>query len=297
LLGNVEWLHPSVEMSRRIAHVQRHLVAGASWTAQPLEEGQSASGLQLEGMAAVVTGAGGGIGEASAMLFANQGANCVCVDINVEAAAKTADQINQKHGKGTAIAVKADVADEAQSQSTVDKCIEAFGRLDVYFANAGILGRYTSIEDTTLEAFERTMRVNCVGVFLAIKHASIAMKQLGGGGSIICTASIAAIRADVTPLEYTASKAAVVAIVRSAADRLILDEDQQRTNIRVNAIMPGGVITSIALGVATDIDSQEMRVGGYDFERFPPAMPSQIAEVALFLARPSSSGYVNGQVL
>jgi NAD(P)-dependent dehydrogenase (short-subunit alcohol dehydrogenase family) len=265
--------------------------------AQPVKTDLSDLGQQLGGLAAVVTGAGGGIGEASAMLFAHQGAKCVCVDINEEAANQTAHQINQKYGEGTAIAVTADVADEAQSQNTVDRCIEAFGRLDVYFANAGMLGRHTSIEDTTLEAFERTMKVNCVGVFLAIKHASVAMKRLGGGGSIICTASIAAIRADVTPLEYTASKAAVVAIVRSSADRLILDDEQQRTNIRVNAIMPGGVVTNIALGVASDIDSQEMKVGGYDFARFPPAMPQQIAEVALFLARPDASGYVNGQVI
>ena len=104
-------------MSHRVAHIQRHVVSGAGWMAQPVKTDLSDLGQQLGGLAAVVTGAGGGIGEASAMLFAHQGAKCVCVDINEEAANQTAHQINQKYGEGTAIAVTADVADEAQSQN------------------------------------------------------------------------------------------------------------------------------------------------------------------------------------
>lgn len=237
----------------RLTHLCAHLNAKPSRANNNAitRHATAAESLSLQDKVCVVTGGAGGIGRATALLFASEGAKVVVVDLNAEGADETV-QIIRDAGVGEGLAHTADIGDEADSKAIVDAAVGTWGRLDVYFANAGILGKYLSIEETTVEAFNRTLRINALGTFLAIKNASIAMKlnPNAAGGSIVCTASIAAIRADVTPLEYSASKAAVVAMVRSAADRLILDK------VRVNAVMPGGVLTNIAMGVATDIDSQ-----------------------------------------
>jgi len=167
---------------------------------------------------------------------------------------------------------------------------QAFGRIDTYFANAGIMPQYTSIEDTTEESFMRCLRVNTLGPFLAIKHASKAMETAEEGGAIICTASIAAIRADVTPLEYSASKGAVISMVRSSADRLL------GSGIRVNCVVPGGVVTSITTQVAQEMDNRGQSLKGYDMESFPPADPTAVAKVVRFLASEDSE-FVNGQAI
>jgi len=136
-------------------------------------------------------------------------------------------------------------------RATVDTCVRSFGKIDVYFANAGILGRFVPVSEETEESFLRTLGVNTLGPFMAIKYAAAAMANNPvKGGSIVCTASIAAMRADLTPLQYAASKGAVLSLVKSANDRLLLDK------VRVNAVVPGGVLTPIVMGVAKDLDDQ-----------------------------------------
>jgi len=110
------------------------------------------------------------------------------------------------------------------------------------------------------------------------------------GGAIVCTASIAALRADVTPLEYAASKGAVISMVRSSADRLL------GTGIRVNCVVPGGVVTSITTQVAMEMDARGQSLKGYDMEAFPPADPTAVAKVVRFLACEDSE-FVNGQAI
>lgn len=238
---------------------------------------------RLEGKACVVTGAGSGIGAATAQLFARHGAlTVVCCDIDLAAAEGTASGINEEF-PGRATALRADVSRPEDAQRTVEACVSACGRLDVYFANAGVLRRLVPIGEETEESFMQSIAVNTLGPFMAIKHASAAMVRTAGGGSIICTGSIAAMRSDLTPLQYTASKGALLSMVTSASDRLMLD------NVRVNAVVPGGVLTPMVMGVAKDLREQGLELTGYDMERFPPILPEQIANVVLFLASDESA--------
>lgn len=163
-------------------------------------------------------------------------------------------------------------------KKSVDLCVEKFGHIDVYFANAGVLGPYRPINEESEESFMRALQINTLGPFMAIKYASEAMKKTAGGGSIIITSSIAAIRADLTPLNYAASKGAVTSMVVAANDRLLLD------NVRVNAVLPGGVLTNMVMGVQRDLDAQGLMLKGYDMARFPTIMPEQIAVIVAFLA-------------
>lgn len=244
----------------------------------------------LRGKAAVVTGAGSGIGRATAFMFAQEGAKVVCVDIDAEAADETARDICAELGDGgVAIAASGDVSSVEDVKRSVERCLAAFSRLDVYFANAGVLGRFVPIDQEDEAAFMRTLRVNTLGPFMAIKYASEAMKRTGGG-SIVCTASIAALMADLTPLQYTASKGAVLSMVRSASDRLLLD------NVRVNAVVPGGVMTPMVMGVARDLNDQGLEMSGFDFRRFPHSEPEDIAAVVAFLASDASKA-IKGQAI
>ena len=251
-------------------------------------------------MNAIVTGAGGGIGRAAAVLFAENGCNILCVDIGdlegtlqeiagLQDAGSSDGDDGSSPAAGKAVGMKADVGDEAQSRAVVERCVAEFGGLDIYFANAGVMGKHTELADSPLDDFERTVRVNTVGPFLAIKHAAPVMVEAGGGAFIVTT-SVAAVRADVTPLGYSASKAAALSLVTSAADKLI------GTGVRVNGIMPGGVMTPMVQEVQQGMRERKEKIQGYDFARFPPAMPEAIAEAAMFLASDRSQA-VNGHVL
>jgi len=250
-------------------------------------------GKRLCGRVCVVTGAGSGIGLATALRFAKEGAKAiVCVDIDGESARDVAEEISETYARVLVMGLRADVSSDADSKMIVDTCVERFGSLDIYFANAGILGKERGIDGATVVDFERHLKVNLLGPFLAIKHATRIMVRQDSGGSVICTASIAAIRADVTPLAYSCSKAGVVALVRSSQDMLL----EKNIKVRVNAVMPGGVMTAMSGSVAQRVAADGLRVHGYDMRKFPPADPDEIASVALFLASDGAS-YVKGQTI
>ncbi|CAK9109840.1 Short-chain dehydrogenase reductase 3b (AtSDR3b), partial [Durusdinium trenchii] len=236
----------------------------------------------LEGKCAVVTGAASGIGKATALRFAEQGAKVVCADLNEDQAKATADEINEAF-PGSAVAVKADVSSTEDTKRVVQTCVDTFGKINVFYANAGILPKFVPIADETESSFMRTMEINTLSVFLAIKYAGEAMKACGEPGSIICTASIAALRSDLTPLQYAASKGAILSMIKSANDRLLLDD------IRVNAVVPGGVMTPLVMEVAKNLDEQGLFLKGYDYRRFPPIPPEEIAQTVAFLASDHSA--------
>jgi NAD(P)-dependent dehydrogenase (short-subunit alcohol dehydrogenase family) len=156
--------------SRRVAVLTQQLVASRDDTPFILP----AVAAKLAGQVAVVTGAGSGIGKATAELFARHGAAVLCVDLNGESVHITADEINAKAGGSVvALAHKADTSVEAESQGIVQAALAAFpdrgSRLDVYFANAGILGKYVEVEDMNVADVERTLRINLIGPMLAVK--------------------------------------------------------------------------------------------------------------------------------
>ncbi len=241
---------------------------------------------RLQGKRAIVTGAGSGIGRASAKLFAAEGAAVLIVDRVAGAVEETAAQISSAGGK--AVAVAADAGAEADVRAFIDKALTELGGLDVVYANAGISGELVPLLEQTVEQWQEILRVNLIGPFLAIRYAAPHMiKQ--GKGSIICTASVAGLRANAGGNPYSASKAGVISLAQTAANSLT------GTGVRVNAICPGLIETGMTRPIFERARERgtEGKIGQLNPLQRPGA-PEEIAAMALFLASDEAS-YVNGQ--
>jgi NAD(P)-dependent dehydrogenase (short-subunit alcohol dehydrogenase family) len=226
---------------------------------------------KLSGKVAIVTGAASGIGKASVDLFRAEGATVVAADVTPGAD------------------VVMDAGSDADVRSLILSVQRDHGRLDIFFANAGISGGLASIAEQTAEDWAEILRVNLIGPFLSIKYAAPLMKDRGG--SIICTASVAGLRSGAGGAAYSASKAGVINLVQTAAQQL------GGTGVRVNAICPGLIETGMTkpmYDIARD-RGQENRIGELNPLR-RGGQPEEIARAALFLASDDSS-YVNGAAL
>jgi NAD(P)-dependent dehydrogenase (short-subunit alcohol dehydrogenase family) len=243
--------------------------------------------MRLAGKRAIVTGAASGIGRASAMLFAREGAQVLAVDL-AEGVEATRDEIVK--GGGRCIARRADAADEAVVKSLVEESVRELGGLEVVYANAGVSGGLLPFFEQTAEDWERVLHVNLIGPFLAVKHGALHMRA-HGGGSIICTASVAALRSGAGGSAYSASKAGVVSLVQTAANQLA------GSGVRVNAICPGLIETGMTKPMfdAARARGSEKKIGQLNPLR-RPGQPIEIACMALFLASDEAS-YVNGQAI
>ncbi|HXQ32357.1 MAG TPA: SDR family NAD(P)-dependent oxidoreductase [Steroidobacteraceae bacterium] len=191
---------------------------------------------RLAGKRAIVTGAGSGIGRASAQLFAREQAAVLAIDIDGPAVDQTVAAIVRDGGRARGIC--ADAGSEADVRSFVATGIEAFGGLDVLFANAGIAGPLVPLADQTVETWLKVLRVNLIGPFLAIREVAPHFRAQGSG-TIVCTASVAGLRANAGPIPYSASKAAVISLVQTVANEFY------GTGIRINAICPGLIETAM----------------------------------------------------
>ncbi|MDB5465752.1 MAG: short-chain dehydrogenase/reductase [Phenylobacterium sp.] len=242
---------------------------------------------RLQGRTAVITGAASGIGRAASVLFAREGAQVVCVD-RAEAVSETADMVG--HGGGKAIALTGDAGDEAFVKSYIDRAVGEFGGLDVVWANAGISGGWTPLEEQTADYWAEILRINLIGAFLAVKHASAVMIPKGRG-SIICTASVAGLRSGAGGPAYSASKAGVVSLAQTSANEFY------GTGVRVNAIAPGLIETGMTRPIFEGARARgnEDKIGQLNpLARYGVA--DEIAHAGLFLASDDSS-YVNGQTI
>lgn len=229
--------------------------------------------MRLRDKVAIVTGAASGIGRATAALFAREGATVIAADVAA--------------GEGV---VAADAGREEDVANLVDLAVREHGGLDIFFANAGISGGLASLYEQTAEDWQEILRVNLIGPFLAIKHSGPVMKARGGG-SIICTASVAGLRAGAGGAAYSASKAGVINLVKVGATQLC------DSNIRVNAICPGLIETGMTKPIYDMARSsgKEDKIGHLNpLKR--GGEPGEIANAALFLASDESS-YVNGHAL
>ena len=240
---------------------------------------------RLKGKCAIVTGAGSGIGRASARLFASQGAKVLAVDLNEDGLQQTIEGAD-----GTIEGLTANVADESSVQEYVDSCISQFGGLDIVYANAGISGGAVPIFDQPVELWEDVLRVNLIGPFLAVKYAGKYMVEQGSG-SIVCTASVAGLRANAGGSPYSASKAGVISLVQTVSNQLF------GTGVRINAICPGLIETGMTKPV---FDGARARGNEDKIGQLNPTarygVPEEIANMALFLASDEAS-YVNGQAI
>jgi NAD(P)-dependent dehydrogenase (short-subunit alcohol dehydrogenase family) len=258
----------------------------ATWQAH-LSQEKNMTG-QLASKVAIITGAGSGIGRASAIIFAREGAKLVLADRSAAVNDTAATII--KNG-GEAIALQIDAGLEADVSKLVSTAQASYGQLDIAFANAGISGGRDGIFDLTPEAWAEILRVNLIGPWLMVKHAGKAMADAGRGGSIICTASVAGIRSGAGGPAYSASKAGVINLVMVSAQQL------SETNVRVNAICPG--LTETGMTKPT-FDYAKDKGVSHKLGRLNPlrraAQPEELANVALFLASAQSS-YVNGQAI
>ena len=229
--------------------------------------------MRLQGKIAIVTGAASGIGKASAALFAGEGATVIAADIAA--------------GEGV---IAADAGRDEDVLGLVDLAVREHGGLDIFFANAGVSGGLASIFEQSAEDWQEILRINLIGPFLAIKHAAPVIKERGGG-SIICTASVAGIRSGAGGPAYSASKAGVISLVKTAAQQL------SGSDVRVNAICPGLIETGMTEFVyeRARAKGQEQMLGHLNpLKR--GGEPNEIARAALFLASDESS-YVNGHAL
>ncbi len=241
--------------------------------------------MRFENKSIVVTGAGSGIGRATALLFAAEGGRVIAADKS-EAVHATAAAIQD--GGGTATAVQMDAGSERDVEDVVALACAEFGGLDIFYANAGISGGIEGIFDSSVELWTEVLRVNLIGPFLAIKHAAPKIVD-GGGGAILCTASVAGLRSGAGGPAYSASKAGVINLVQTAAQQLA------GSNVRVNAICPGLIETGMTERAFTYAREKgvEDKIGRLNPLRRAGA-PEEIARVALFLASNEAS-YVNGQ--
>jgi NAD(P)-dependent dehydrogenase (short-subunit alcohol dehydrogenase family) len=235
---------------------------------------------------AIITGAAGGIGAATVRIFVERGATVIASDLD----AKSLEAMAAALRTDKVLTIAGDITEEALNAELVDTALDKFGRLDVAYLNAGIVGDVLPTHEYTTEGFERVMRINSTAVFLGLKHALRAMLG-GGGGSIICTSSVQGLQACGYTAGYTASKHAVMGMVRTAA------LEYARHNIRINAVNPGVTDTNMMKSFAEDLgegDPAPVRAG---IEETVPmgryARPEDIAHMVAFLAS-DDSAYITG---
>ncbi|KAI3447837.1 hypothetical protein Pfo_004502 [Paulownia fortunei] len=202
------------------------------------KESASISDKRLEGKVAIVTGGARGIGEATVRLFAVHGAKVIIADVEDTLGNSLANSLSPQ-----TTYVRCDVTSEEEIETLINSTVSKYGKLDILFNNAGILGnqsKHKSILDFDANEFDQIMSVNVRGAALGMKHAARAMiHSRGGGGCIISTASVAGVMGGLGPHSYTASKHAIIGLTKNAACEL------GRYGIRVNCISPFGVATSM----------------------------------------------------
>ncbi|MDF2662483.1 MAG: family oxidoreductase [Paenibacillus sp.] len=235
---------------------------------------------------AFVTGAGSGIGRAAALKLASEGARVCLADLKDNRTDEVKQLIEEKGGE--AFVADVDVSDEARVREAIEKAVGKWGRLDIVFANAGINGTWTPIENMTSEQWDDTLATNLKGTFLAVKYAIPYMKEYGG--SIIVTSSINGSRkfSSFGASAYSASKAGQVAFAKMAALELA------RYRIRVNVICPGAIDTNIGenTNITPELKTIQIPVkypeGSQPLEH-RSGKPEQVADLVLFLASDESS--------
>ena len=255
------------------------------------------AGQRVQGKVVIVTGANSpiGIGRASVHQFANNGARAIYICDFADAHLETHKrELKQLYPNVEIHTRQFDVGDEDSVKGVVADALDKYGRLDIMFANAGVSGVPAAFPDISGDAFMNTIRTNLLGVFLCFKYAAIAMQKTSKdkpypGGSIIGTASVAGLRSNAGPTDYSASKAGVVSLAQTMSYQLT------GTGVRVNALCPGVIETGMTKRMydAARSKGTDKKIGQLNPLR-RGAVGDEVARVALFLGSDEAS-YVNGQ--
>lgn len=242
---------------------------------------------RLAGKVAVVTGGASGIGEGSVLRFVEEGARVVVADVQEDLGRELVARLGD-----VARFVRTDVTVEDDISRAVDEAVSSFGRLDVMFNNAGIVGAVGRVAETDTGQWDRTVAILMRGVFLGMKHASRVMVPQGSG-SIISTSSTAGVLGGLGPHCYTACKHAVIGLTKSVASELAVH------GIRVNAISPGNTVTAMTSAVMTgdhtDVDTATQHIAAASLLGIP-GLPIDIANAAVYLAS-DEARYVTAHTL
>lgn len=237
--------------------------------------------MRLENKVAIITGAGMGMGREASVLFASEGSKIVVFDLNEEAGRETVRLVEAAGGDATF--VQGDVSNESDVERAVGQGVERFGKLDILYANAGVLwkDRDKSVLDTTVEDWDAVQAINLRGPFLLTKHGIPHLRR-GGGGSIILIGSISGLVGFAKPQDsYTAAKGALIALAKSLAIQFAPD------NIRCNIIHPGFIDTPMQAKYIPDETTR--KAIGADIPLGRIGTPRDIANAALFLASEESA--------
>jgi len=234
--------------------------------------------MEFKGKVALITGAGNGIGRAAALGFAARGAEVVAVDLDAAAAERTAASVKQQGGK--ALSLRADVTKSADVQAYVKATLDALGRIDCFFNNAGIEGKVAPTAEYEEAVFDQVINVNVKGVFLGLRHVlPVLLRQKAG--AVVNTASVAGLVATPGMSAYVASKHAVLGLTKAAAGEVA------RLGVRVNAVCPGPIDTRMIHSLESQLNPGNPTSVG---DRYRSSLPlgrygtaEEVANVVLFL--------------